>query len=70
MLVVIRFLPIPLHILAHDSCSWDAVRHELRDTIKVSLIGAATGPSSHAGPPRTRPLNQPNELLTGTAERA
>jgi hypothetical protein len=43
MLVVIPFLPIPLQILAHDSCSWDAASHELRDTINVSLIGLPPG---------------------------
>jgi hypothetical protein len=43
MLVVIPFLPIPLQILAHDSCSWDAASHELRDTINVSLIGLPLG---------------------------
>jgi hypothetical protein len=43
MLVVIPFLPIPLQILAHDSCSWDSASHELRDTINVSLIGLPLG---------------------------
>jgi hypothetical protein len=43
MLVVIPFLPIPLQILVHDSCSWDAASHELRDTINVSLIGLPLG---------------------------
>lgn len=43
MLVLIPFLPVPLQILAHDTCRWDAAREELQDTIDVRLIGLPLG---------------------------
>lgn len=43
MLVMIPFLPIPLQILAHDTCRWDPARVTLPDTIDVRLLGMPLG---------------------------
>jgi len=54
MLVLIPFLPVPLQILAHDTCRWDAAREELQDTIDVSLIGLPLGRQVMTLRPETR----------------
>ena len=43
MLVLIPFLPVPLQILAHDTCRWDPAREELRDTIELRFMGLPLG---------------------------
>jgi len=43
MLVLIPILPVPLQILARDTCRWDPSRGELQDTIEISLFGLPLG---------------------------
>jgi hypothetical protein len=43
MLIANPMLPIPVQIRAHDTCNWDPVTEELRDTIELQLLAVPLG---------------------------
>jgi hypothetical protein len=43
MVITFPFLPVPVHLRAHDTCDWDDAAGVLTDTIDLSLAGVRLG---------------------------